>query len=271
MEKYNNKIAELRDRGFDIGSIIGLGNQNNGGEKAVCDHGILYASPDGLIFEVHGNILIKYQKLGESYSGLGFPRSDEMDDPELAGGKVSYFEYGKIRWSYPDEAQEEIYEHIELDELDPDSMLKEKLQTIANQSMDALRQDVDALKRKIMGSSNEAWCGKTVAYFYRLENTPKTTTLNFNSAHAVSRFGSYGTTDYYDTGHALAGERFENGKEDSEKKEQHVQARSTRKMIKFEDIQRGEGLDIWPGDIVLEDKQRGRRTRSHTDCLQMDS
>jgi hypothetical protein len=64
--------------------------------------GSIYWSPSTGAHEVHGAIRDEWASLGWQNSFLGYPTSDEMDDG--AGGRVSYFQGGKILWTLQDGA-----------------------------------------------------------------------------------------------------------------------------------------------------------------------
>lgn len=248
MENFRTKIAELASRGFDTGAILNEQDLPASG-VAICQNCVLYACPDNLIFEVHGNILMKYQEAGEINSSLGYPRSDEMDDPEFSGGKVSYFEYGKIRWQYPNGSQIEMYEYVDLDSFEQQQApLREKLQEIANYAFEALSESQNTIEQRITKGNKESWCGKAVGYFYARAGAPTKTTSQFMNTSNIALFGSYGTTTFDQSGELRSDYR-----ENTTLKEQHVAHDAARKMITFEDIEAEYDLDILPGDIVLVD------------------
>jgi len=248
MENFNTKIAELAGRGFDTGQILSESELANG-RVAICQNCVLYACPDELIFEVHGNILMKYQEVGETTSSLGFPRSDEMDDPSVAGGKVSYFEYGKISWQYPNGSSIEMYEFVDLDSYELQrAPLVAKLQEIADYAFEALSEPQSSIENKITKGSKESWCGKAVAYFYAKAGVPNKTTSQFMNTSNISLFGSYGKMTFDQNGVLRKDYR-----ENTQLKEQHMAQDAARKMITFEDIDAQYDLDILPGDIVLVD------------------
>ncbi|MDM1047971.1 LGFP repeat-containing protein [Sphingobacterium hotanense] len=248
MENFSTKIAELARRGFDTGAILSESNLPNG-RVAICQNCVLYACPDELIFEVHGNILMKYQEVGETNSSLGYPRSDEMDDPCVAGGKVSYFEYGKISWQYPNGSQIEMYEFVDLDSYEQQrAPLVAKLQEIADYAFEALSEPQSSIENRIKKGSEESWCGKAVAYFYAQAGVPSRTTSQFMNTRNISLFGSYGKIAFDGSG-VLRKDYPEN----TQLKEQHSAQDAARKMITFEDIEAEYELDILPGDIVLVD------------------
>ncbi len=248
MENFKNKINELAVRGFHTGAMLNEQEVENS-HIAVCENCRLYLCPDGLIFEVHGNILMKYQELGETHSELGFPRSDEMDDPEIYSGKVSYFEFGKIKWEFAKGCTVELYPYVDLDAYEKgNEPLKNKLQEIANHAFNALSENQESIKNKITKGKVGQWCGYALNYFYSLAGVPKRTTDHFSSTSKISAFGSYGRINY--DGNGLIRKDY---KEDTPLKQQHEVANALRKMITFEDFDQDYQLDILPGDIVLLD------------------
>jgi len=57
----------------------------------------LYFHPRvGEAFECHGLILETYREMGEQDSELGYPLTDEVDDPAIAGGRRNDFEGGSL-------------------------------------------------------------------------------------------------------------------------------------------------------------------------------
>ena len=248
MDIFKSKISELASRGFDAGAILNEQDITTS-RTAICQNCVLYACPDDLVFEVHGNILMKYQEAGETTSSLGYPRSDEMDDPDFAGGKVSYFEYGKIRWQYPNGSQIEMYDFVDLDDYEQQQTpLKEKLQEIANYAFEALSETQKTIEHQITGGSKESWCGKAVGYFYSRAGVPRKTTSQFLNTRNIALFGSYGRMSFDQTG-----ELRKDYPENTELKEQQTAQDAARKIITFEDIESEYDLDIIPGDIVLVD------------------
>jgi uncharacterized protein with LGFP repeats len=59
--------------------------------------GVIYWSQSTGAHVVYGAILAKYNSIGGPRSFLGLPTSDEMDN--TGGGRVSYFQHGKIVWT----------------------------------------------------------------------------------------------------------------------------------------------------------------------------
>src|SRR5690606_31429916 len=128
----------------------------------------------------------------ETNSNLGYPRSDEMDDPSVAGGKVSYFEYGKISWQYPNGSQIEMYEFVDLDSYEQQrAPLVAKLQEIADYAFEALSEPKSSREYTMKEGSEESGCGTAVAYCYAQAGVPSRTTSLFRNTRNISLFGSY--------------------------------------------------------------------------------
>jgi hypothetical protein len=72
----------------------------DGGSLQVYQFGRFYFHPRlPMPFAVYGAILDAYLQIGGELSQLGYPTSDEEDDPSEAGGRMNTFENGVIRWS----------------------------------------------------------------------------------------------------------------------------------------------------------------------------
>lgn len=62
------------------------------------DGGIFYKRGVGA-FEVHGAIFVAYTtEYGSAEGELGYPTSDEADNPDRPGGRISRFEHGSLLW-----------------------------------------------------------------------------------------------------------------------------------------------------------------------------
>ena len=100
MSAIDDKHAELLQSGtLNLGSPVG--NEvsfEDGGSKRVYQFGTIYFHPRVGAFEVHGLILEKYIELGENQSGLGYPMSDEGDDPHVLIGRMNQFEAGTLNY-----------------------------------------------------------------------------------------------------------------------------------------------------------------------------
>lgn len=91
------------------------------------DFSIYENQHDNQAYEVHGAIYQKYLEFNETTGDLGFPTSDEMDNPESEGGKMSMFQYGIIYWTSYDGAYVQLYPHYEeADLLDWQKVLSDK-------------------------------------------------------------------------------------------------------------------------------------------------
>lgn len=101
MSIIEDKFDSLLFGGLNLGSP--LGNEEtltDGGAKQLYQFGAIYFHPRvGAAFECHGLILQTYVELGEQTSGLGYPVSDEMDNPDVPGGRMNVFEFGQLVWS----------------------------------------------------------------------------------------------------------------------------------------------------------------------------
>lgn len=95
-EKYNFLLENVVNLGAPIGEEESL---PDGGSKQVYQFGVIYFHPRvGTAFECHGLILEAYISLGEQSSGLGYPITDEIDDPNVAGGRMNVFERGVLTY-----------------------------------------------------------------------------------------------------------------------------------------------------------------------------
>ena len=106
MSKIDDKHAELRRDGFDLGPALGPEQDaGHGGRFRRYQHGNIYYHPvmGSSAREVHGGILATYLAHGgpgphpaTGQRHLGFPVSDETSAAE--GGRLSKFEWGEIYW-----------------------------------------------------------------------------------------------------------------------------------------------------------------------------
>lgn len=89
-----------------LAGILNLGQPFNGeeqlydgGSKQVYEFGRIYFHPRlAMPFECHGAILDAYLDRGAELSQLGYPTSDEMDNPHVLLGRMNTFEFGAIKW-----------------------------------------------------------------------------------------------------------------------------------------------------------------------------
>ena len=106
MTAIESKVSDLLNNGFDVGSpLAGESEARGGGTMQEYENAILYNHPAIGCFEVHGLILQKYNESGGvEASALGYPTSDEMDNPDVEQGRMNTFQFGKIIWSAEDGA-----------------------------------------------------------------------------------------------------------------------------------------------------------------------
>jgi Subtilase family/LGFP repeat len=93
-EKHDSLIEDGLDLGEPIGEEETL---DDGGSKQVYESGNIYFHPRvGAPFECHGLIRDRYIELGEEKSRLGYPVTDEEDNPTVGGGRMNGFEEGAL-------------------------------------------------------------------------------------------------------------------------------------------------------------------------------
>lgn len=138
------KQQSLINAGWDLGdALTGIQEIERGRYQAFQNVSVYENANDGEAYEVHGAIYQKYLEFNETLGDLGFPTSDELDNPEISGGKMSTFEYGIIYWSPFDGAYVQLYPHYELDEfLDWQTILSDK----DNQTQDNISGAVSAIR-----------------------------------------------------------------------------------------------------------------------------
>jgi hypothetical protein len=101
MTAISDKHADLLQSGtLDLGPPVAAEeNFTEGGSRQFFALGAIYFHPRvGAAFEAHGLILQTYVAMGEHLGGLGYPLSDEMDDPNVAGGRMNVFELGTLNF-----------------------------------------------------------------------------------------------------------------------------------------------------------------------------
>ncbi len=93
-------FQELLDAGLNLGNPQGSEQDlYDGGSMQVYDFGRIYFHPRiGQAFESHGLILQTYVDKSAEQGPLGYPTSDEQDDPSVAGGRMNTFELGTIHF-----------------------------------------------------------------------------------------------------------------------------------------------------------------------------
>ena len=100
MTPIEEKIAQLAKRRVDLGVALSFEVPLfDGGVLQDFDLGTIYFHPTVGAFLCQGEILKKYRELGEVQSGLGYPVSDEGDDPFVLLGRMNEFEFGTIAFS----------------------------------------------------------------------------------------------------------------------------------------------------------------------------
>lgn len=92
------KHASLLNQGIlDLGPPVGgVTMLNDGGALQIFNLGRIYFHPRVGAFELHGLILETYVGMGESQSRLRYPVTDEVDCPDIAGGRMNGFEQGVL-------------------------------------------------------------------------------------------------------------------------------------------------------------------------------
>jgi phosphatidylserine/phosphatidylglycerophosphate/cardiolipin synthase-like enzyme len=98
MTPIEAKHDELLQEGLDLGGPLGAEDATyDGGSKQAFQFGSIYFHPRiGNAFECHGAILKQYAAMGEEQSELGYPITDEKDNPAVPGGRTNKFENGSL-------------------------------------------------------------------------------------------------------------------------------------------------------------------------------
>jgi hypothetical protein len=94
------RFQELLSGGLNLGQPVG-GEQTlyDGASMQVYEFGRIYFDPViGTPFEVHGLILEAYLNAFAELGALGYPTSDEGDDPSVLLGRMNTFAWGEIRF-----------------------------------------------------------------------------------------------------------------------------------------------------------------------------
>lgn len=276
---FNEKSEELANKGFNVGSPIYEAEQTQDGYKQRFENAILYQNPFYEIFEVHGAILGHYMELGEAESELGFPTSDEMDNPDVSGGKMNSFDNGIITWDQYSGAQENITSGYspQSNQNDTPEELTTKLQSIADFAFTLLQMSPVKGKEVIFASEHPTdpnnWCGNTLGYFYKNGGaSKKIVNTYFAGTLGLSSYGSYykvgfdmNSGELVNYQRSLKIPKITIDGQSIPLEEYHTQRGISRKIILFDEIQAGGELDILPGDIVLFDG----RNKSGPDHIQM--
>jgi hypothetical protein len=88
------------ERGLGYPITDELGSPDGVGRYSHFQNGVIYWTPTvGLPHEVHGAILERWTAMGWETGSLGYPTSDESDDPGIPGGRVSHFQRGSLHWT----------------------------------------------------------------------------------------------------------------------------------------------------------------------------
>jgi regulator of replication initiation timing len=99
-QKYSQLNWELTFLGYPLTDELptpdGKGRYNH------FQGGSIYWHPNTGAFEVHGLIREQWAAFGWEKSYLGYPISDELDDPNISGGKYSNFQGGVLCWNQKD-------------------------------------------------------------------------------------------------------------------------------------------------------------------------
>lgn len=95
------KEAELSARGNPLGepTTDAQPTADGHGRFRVYRNGFIYWSPETGAHAVYGDIGLKWADMGRERSPLGYPLTDELDDPVRGGGRCNDFQHGMIRWT----------------------------------------------------------------------------------------------------------------------------------------------------------------------------
>lgn len=101
MSQIQIKFASLLAGGLNLGLPASPEEQTfDNGSKQRFQAGVIYFHPRlSNAFECHGLILQTYIQQGEEKSTLGYPVSDEQNNPAVFNGRLNYFENGTIFYS----------------------------------------------------------------------------------------------------------------------------------------------------------------------------
>jgi hypothetical protein len=112
MSTIDQKYTELARQGISLGEPLTPETSTPDGIGSFRQYrgGFIYWHPNTGAYELHGDILALYQRLGGSASFLGFPQTDELAGAR-PGSRVSRFEGGAIFWS-PTTGAHEIHGQI---------------------------------------------------------------------------------------------------------------------------------------------------------------
>ncbi|MES2732355.1 MAG: hypothetical protein V4714_11415 [Bacteroidota bacterium] len=101
MTPIRQKAQTLLENGFDVGASLGSEvSVREGGSMERFEHATIIYHPALGAFELHGEILAKYEEDGGVDNGsIGYPVSDEINNPASSDGRMNEFQFGKITWS----------------------------------------------------------------------------------------------------------------------------------------------------------------------------
>lgn len=269
------KRDELLSLGFPLGNVTtSVEDLPWGGRRQAYENAIIYENPEGEAYEVHGAILGKYIEFYEMDGDLGFPASDEIDDEDVPGGRINFFDRGYISWTPAGGAEVNLSESSdEAEEANP--ALTEKLNQIAEYAFSMLslplRQSKNTIEIPAGSSANVSWCGYTVAHFYRQAGADeKLLSKYFGGVAGLLDYGSYYRITFDQrtgelitrSGSAKATKIADENGEFVDLEQFHSTQNALRKITLFSEIQQGGPLDIIPGDIVLFD-HKGKAGPDH--------
>jgi len=112
----DDKYAQLGGPRGWVGPPVdaGAGSQEmdapNGGRVRDFQNASIYWHPSVGAFEVHGDIRIKWARLGGTRSFLGYPATDELGCPD-GRGRFNHFQGGSIYWT-PQTGAHEVHGDI---------------------------------------------------------------------------------------------------------------------------------------------------------------
>jgi uncharacterized protein with LGFP repeats len=110
MTAIDDKRRELPWLGAPVDTGAGSGEMampDGRGRARDYENGSIYWTPEHGAHEVHGDIRVKWARLGGHRSFLGYPVTDELPC-EPGGGRFNHFEGGSIYWR-PDIGAHEVH------------------------------------------------------------------------------------------------------------------------------------------------------------------
>jgi len=160
--------------------------------------GSIYWHPDTGAHEVHGLIKQKWSDLGWETSFLGYPLTDELDDPEITNGKYSNFEGGVICWnpsdgteviqdgSGPESCQEEAESEQTGDDVKPFLVVPSDIVTKATDSEGAIVEYVSTAFDDEDGEIVPS-CSPESGSFFDVGDTQVSCTVSDSSDNVVNK------------------------------------------------------------------------------------